>query len=100
VERLVVVGGADDGYESWLDVEPLAEAHRPAPDDCFLQLGVVTMLGPDEHRDPAQEHRLISAGTPISGVEIEIRDPATGDRLPTEESGEVWVRTDQLMSGY
>lgn len=246
VERLVVVGGPDAGYESWLDVEPLAEGHRPAPDDCFLQLytsgttgfpkgamlthramlahsaavatdaglteqsvamvamplfhvggsswslvalsagarivvvrepipeqlldglererithtffvpalmsflvavpdvrerdysalrclcygaspmplpllrscldvfptdfyqvygmteacGVVTMLGPAEHRDPAAEHRLISAGNPISGVEIEIREPATGDRLPTGESGEVWVRTEQLMSGY
>ncbi len=246
VERIVVVGGPDDGYESWLDTEPLTEDRRPGPDDCFLQLytsgttgfpkgamlthhgmlahsaavtgdtqltgesvamvamplfhvggsswalvalsagarivvvrdpvpeqlldvlererithtffvpalmsflvavpdvrerdysalqclcygaspmplpllrscldvfptdfyqvygmteaaGVVTMLGPEDHRDPAREHLLISAGTPISGVEIEIRDPGTEDRLPTGQAGEVWVRTEQLMTGY
>ncbi|MQA15247.1 MAG: long-chain-fatty-acid--CoA ligase [Pseudonocardiaceae bacterium] len=247
VERVVTVGGPDDGYESWIDVDPIADPHQPAPDDCFLQLytsgttgfpkgamlthrgmlehssavaadtglgpdsvamvamplfhvggsswalvalsagarivivrepvpqqvldglererithtffvpallsflvavpdaaqrdysalrclcygaspmplpllrtclqvfptdfyqvygmteaaGVVTMLGPEEHRDPAHEHRLVSAGKPISGVEIEIRDPATGeDPLAAGESGEVWVRTEQLMAGY
>ncbi|WP_370588897.1 long-chain-fatty-acid--CoA ligase [Pseudonocardia sp. C8] len=62
--------------------------------------GVVSSLGPEDHADPAVEHRLISAGTPITGVEIEIRDPATGERLGTDEPGEIWVRTDQLMSGY
>jgi acyl-CoA synthetase (AMP-forming)/AMP-acid ligase II len=62
--------------------------------------GVVSSLGPDDHADPAAEHRLISAGTPIHGVEIEIRDPATGAPVPTGEAGEVWVRTDQLMGGY
>jgi acyl-CoA synthetase (AMP-forming)/AMP-acid ligase II len=62
--------------------------------------GVVSSLGPEDHSDPAAEHRLISAGTPIHGVEIEIRDPATGAPVPTGGAGEVWVRTGQLMGGY
>jgi acyl-CoA synthetase (AMP-forming)/AMP-acid ligase II len=33
-------------------------------------------------------------------VQIEIRDPATGEPVPTGQAGEVWVRTDQLMGGY
>jgi acyl-CoA synthetase (AMP-forming)/AMP-acid ligase II len=62
--------------------------------------GVVSSLGPADHDDPAVAHRLISAGTPTHGVEIEIRDPATGDPVPTGEPGELWVRTEQLMGGY
>jgi acyl-CoA synthetase (AMP-forming)/AMP-acid ligase II len=61
--------------------------------------GVVSSLGPEDH-DPDRPERLVSAGTPIHGVEIEIRDPATGDPVPTGEPGEIWVRTDQLMGGY
>ncbi|MCO1653798.1 long-chain-fatty-acid--CoA ligase [Pseudonocardia humida] len=62
--------------------------------------GVVSSLGPEDHGDPAVAHRLVSAGTPTHGVEIEIRDPATGEPVPTGEPGEIWVRTDQLMGGY
>jgi len=62
--------------------------------------GVVTILGPAEHADTANEHRLISAGKPIPGVAIEVRDPSTGVPLPTGESGEVCLHTDQLMAGY
>jgi len=62
--------------------------------------GVVSSLGPEDHEDPALEHRLVSAGTPTHGVEIEVRDPATGEPVPAGEPGEIWVRTDQLMGGY
>ncbi|MFC5995089.1 long-chain-fatty-acid--CoA ligase [Pseudonocardia hispaniensis] len=62
--------------------------------------GVVSSLGPADHENPAAEHRLVSAGTPIHGVEIEIRDPATGEPVSTGAPGEIWVRTQQLMSGY
>ena len=62
--------------------------------------GVVTSLGPEDHADPAVAHRLVSAGKPITGVTVEVRDPATGEVLGVDEPGEIWVRTDQLMSGY
>jgi acyl-CoA synthetase (AMP-forming)/AMP-acid ligase II len=62
--------------------------------------GVVSSLGPDDHENPAVAHRLVSAGTPIQGVEIEVRDPATGEPVPTGEPGEIWVRTEQIMGGY
>jgi acyl-CoA synthetase (AMP-forming)/AMP-acid ligase II len=62
--------------------------------------GVVCSLGPEDHENPAVRHRLVSAGTPIHGVEIEIRDPATGEPVPTGSPGEIWVRTEQIMGGY
>ena len=64
------------------------------------QSGVVTMLGPEDHESPAVAHRLVSAGKAIQGVEIEIRDPATSQPVPTGQSGEIWVRSEQLMGGY
>jgi acyl-CoA synthetase (AMP-forming)/AMP-acid ligase II len=62
--------------------------------------GVVTTLKADDHDDPAVAHRLVSAGTPIRGVQIEVRDPATDQPVTVGEPGEICVRTDQLMSGY
>jgi acyl-CoA synthetase (AMP-forming)/AMP-acid ligase II len=62
--------------------------------------GVVTTLGPAEHADRENEHRLISAGRPIPGVRIEVRDPSTGEPLPAGREGEICVATEQLMAGY
>jgi acyl-CoA synthetase (AMP-forming)/AMP-acid ligase II len=64
------------------------------------QSGAVSLLEPEDHANPAVAHRLVSAGKPIPGVEIEVRDPATGDRLPPGTPGELWVRSDQRMGGY
>ena len=64
------------------------------------QCGVVTILGPEDHENPAVAHRLVSAGKAIQGVEIEIRDPGTGQPVPTGQPGEIWVRSEQVMAGY
>jgi len=64
------------------------------------QSGAVSLLGPEDHENPAVAHRLVSAGRPIPGVEIEIREPATGERLPAGAPGELWVRSEQRMGGY
>jgi long-chain acyl-CoA synthetase len=41
-----------------------------------------------------------SAGTPYPWIELEIRDPVTGRRLPPHASGEVWTRSAQNTPGY
>ena len=64
------------------------------------QCGVVSLLGPADHEDPGVAHRLVSAGKAIHGVQIEIRDPASGEAVATGEPGEIWVRSEQIMSGY
>ena len=64
------------------------------------QSGAVSLLCPPDHVDPTVAHRLVSAGKPIAGVEIEIREPGTGEPVPTGEPGEIWVRSEQVMGGY
>jgi acyl-CoA synthetase (AMP-forming)/AMP-acid ligase II len=64
------------------------------------QSGVVSILEQADHANPAVAHRLISAGKAIAGVEIEIREPGTGEPVPTGQPGEIWVRSRQIMAGY
>ncbi len=64
------------------------------------QSGVVSVLGPADHADLAVAHRLVSAGQAIAGVEIEIRDPVTGEPVTVGAPGEIWVRSEQVMGGY
>jgi acyl-CoA synthetase (AMP-forming)/AMP-acid ligase II len=62
--------------------------------------GVVSTLGPAEHADAEHPELLLSAGKPIPGVRIEVRDPTTGAAVPAGEAGEICVHTEQLMAGY
>jgi acyl-CoA synthetase (AMP-forming)/AMP-acid ligase II len=62
--------------------------------------GAVTALSNDDHRDPARPGLQLSAGKALLGTEIQIVDAETGDHLPTGEPGEIWVRSNQNMTGY
>ena len=65
----------------------------------------IAVLGPDDHRAamasdaPEVRARLGSVGQPLPTVEITIRD-AEGAEVPTGESGEVWVRGEQVSGEY
>ncbi|NEA67221.1 fatty acid--CoA ligase family protein [Streptomyces sp. SID12488] len=65
----------------------------------------ITVLGPQEHRtavashDPAVRARLGSAGLPVPGVELEVRD-ASGAMAAPGETGQIWVRGDQVSGEY
>lgn len=65
----------------------------------------ISVLGPGEHReaaasrDPGVRARLHSAGRPIPGVEIEIRD-ANGAPVPPGVPGRIWVRGAQVSGRY
>ncbi len=66
----------------------------------------VCVLGPDDHKltGTSEEidkkiQRLKSVGRPVPGVEIAILDES-GNRLPHNMVGNVYVRTERSMKGY
>nr|WP_024806404.1 long-chain fatty acid--CoA ligase [Nocardia sp. BMG51109] len=59
--------------------------------------GPATLLTPDEQRDP---HLVVTVGRPLPGVELDIRDPETGEALPADRIGEVWTGSRHNMDGY
>ncbi len=65
----------------------------------------ICVLGPDDHRQAATSadedvrRRLGSVGQPLHSVEIEIRGP-DGARLPAGQSGEIYVRGEQVSGEY
>jgi len=65
----------------------------------------ICLLGPEDHsnalhdRDPAVRRRLGSVGRPVPGVEIQIRGES-GEVLASGQSGEVFVRGDQVAGEY
>lgn len=89
---------------------PLPLLHRALstwPGTKFVQVygqtelcGAVTALSDDDHRDAARPQLQLSAGKAVQGCEIRIVDPDSGAELPAGRSGEVWVRSNQNMSGY
>lgn len=65
----------------------------------------ISLLGPEEHREAAASsdskirRRLVSVGTALPGVEIEIRD-TNGMSLGANVSGEIFVRGEQVSGEY
>jgi acyl-CoA synthetase (AMP-forming)/AMP-acid ligase II len=65
----------------------------------------VTVLGPEDHRaalqadDPAVRARLASAGRPVPGIEIEVRDELD-QVVPPGTPGLIWIRGDQVSGEY
>lgn len=62
--------------------------------------GPITFLAPADHAPDAPAHRLTSAGRPVDGVEVAVFDPLAAERLRPGQVGEVWTRSDLLMTGY
>ncbi len=104
--RTVSYGGAK------MPAEVIGRALELFPDVAFANAygltetsSTITVLGPEDHRaalssdDPAVQARLGSAGLPLPGVEIEIRDPE-GRPCPAGVSGDVYVRGDQVAGEY
>jgi acyl-CoA synthetase (AMP-forming)/AMP-acid ligase II len=65
----------------------------------------ITVLGPEEHRtavasdDPVVRARLGSAGLPVPGIELEVRD-VTGEAVAAGGTGQIWVRGEQVSGEY
>ncbi|MFF0011529.1 class I adenylate-forming enzyme family protein [Streptomyces sp. NPDC005374] len=65
----------------------------------------ISVLGPREHRDALASDaaglraRLGSAGVPLPGVELEVRDEV-GEVVGAGASGQIWVRGEQVSGEY
>jgi fatty-acyl-CoA synthase len=65
----------------------------------------IAILGPEDHRaalassDPNIQRRLGSVGRPLPSLEVEIRG-ANGERLGPGQSGEIYVRGEQVSGEY
>jgi acyl-CoA synthetase (AMP-forming)/AMP-acid ligase II len=95
-----------------MPLEVIERAMRTMPQVNFVNAygltetsSTVSVLGPEDHRealassDPVIRRRLTSVGQALPLVEIEIRDPG-GEKLSTGETGEIWVRGDQVAGEY
>lgn len=63
-----------------------------------FEAGAVSVLPAAEH-DPDRPDVLRTAGRPVPGVEIEIRDES-GRALPAGRVGEICVRSEMVFEGY
>jgi acyl-CoA synthetase (AMP-forming)/AMP-acid ligase II len=65
----------------------------------------IAVLGPDDHREamtssePHVRARLQSAGRPVPGIEVQVRDEI-GEVLESGRHGELWVRGPQVSGEY
>jgi long-chain acyl-CoA synthetase len=63
--------------------------------------GAITQLDPTDHDpDGPRGHLLNSVGRPMPWVKLKVVDPETGQERPVGEAGEIWVHTEQRMTGY
>ncbi len=60
--------------------------------------GVATALTRADHREGGT--KLGSVGRPATGIDLELRSPATGERTPRGDVGEIWLSCDSLMTEY
>lgn len=104
--RVISYGGAR------MPVPVLEKALAAFPDTGFVNAygltetsSTIALLGPEEHRaalgstDEKARARLGSAGRPVPGIEMQVRDDV-GTVLGVDEVGELWVRGPQVSGEY
>jgi long-chain acyl-CoA synthetase len=63
--------------------------------------GSVVLLPPSDHTLGGPRANLLnSVGRAVDWVDLRVVDPSTQQDVPTGEVGEIWIRSEMLMSGY
>ncbi|MBR7742517.1 long-chain fatty acid--CoA ligase [Phycicoccus sp. BSK3Z-2] len=61
------------------------------------ETGGISALTPEDHDEPVLHGTV---GRPFPWVDVEVRDPDTGESLPRGHAGAVWVRSGTTADGY
>ena len=92
--RWIMSGAAPLGRE-------LAQACARRLDCIVLQGYGLTETSPVSHCNPINAgNRPGSVGPAIPGTECKVVDPASGEELGPDATGEIWIRGPQVMTGY
>ncbi len=88
-----------------ISIETLRAAHESFPDAELLHVYGTTETTPICTLLPNEERLLDtelvrSCGQPAIGVEVKVLDSMTDEEVPRGTSGEIWVRSSSLMTGY
>jgi len=89
----VFVAAAPSGVE-------LSDAIRTRLNCAAIQGYGMTELSPVAHIVPGDAPRAGSAGVVASNTECKIVDPESGETLPVNSEGELWIKGPQVMQGY
>ncbi len=83
--------------------ERLREFQKATPQAPLLnavgQTEACAFLGLSE-LDDEPELRFTTGGFPMPGLEVEVHDPETGEKLPYGSIGELWYRGPAMFDGY
>jgi cyclohexanecarboxylate-CoA ligase len=93
--KLISTGGAS---VSPAFVDSTAEAYGCRVKRTYgsTEAPTVTTSGPDDPYERARD----TDGRAVGEVEIEVRDPATGEALGPDVPGELWIRGPEMFAGY
>ncbi len=97
--ELVIYGGAaipPSLLTRLMDVVPDVAIHQAY--GMTEMSGIATALTAADHRIGGP--RLQSVGRPALGVELELRHRSTGAPTPAGEVGEIWLKSDSMMTNY
>lgn len=97
--RKALIAATPSQYE-----QAVAMSDAPPNERVFANLYAQTESGPlvsvVDADDPNPDLRKYSNGQPLPGIEVTVKDPETGEHLPSGEPGEICYRGWSVFEGY
>lgn len=94
--RLSILGGSATTEEQMKMLRALLPGNHFGNIYGMSENAAVSLTGYED----SVEHLTRTVGRPVSGMELVIRDPATGKTVPPGEQGEICIRSDTMVVCY
>ncbi|XP_042232440.1 4-coumarate--CoA ligase 3-like [Homarus americanus] len=71
-----------------------------APNPVFFQEAYGMTETMPTHYTPLDQEKIGSCGTLLAGVKARVMDPTSGLPLPSDQPGELWIKSSGIITGY